>query len=323
MLVLRCTRKLLHRLKAATPEPTPSSTWLGDWYGNPVSVGHERLILCVSEKTLLPVIIPARDLRSFGARLATAAAEVLRSLCVTDTLVRAEIDRMAPIAFAPTNSRVVLGSMTDFACLLRAHLDPGRALLNVSLALAKALCTRSTATAPIAQPSACSARSRRSASSARSAPMRFSHRLLVDATDVHGSEPCSPMLVQGAEESRIDMAGTPSILSPRELPGLDRLSPALLTTSGDTEHSVTGGYRMNEQQMKAELERLKAENETLKTRASRAISMKVSEKGGVSLYGLGRFPVTLYKEQWAKLLDMADEIRAFLKDNDSKLKTKP
>ncbi len=80
---------------------------------------------------------------------------------------------------------------------------------------------------------------------------------------------------------------------------------------------------MNEQEMKAELERLKAENETLKTRGSRAISMKVSEKGGVSIYGLGRFPVTLYKEQWAKLLDMADEIRAFLKDNDSKLKTKP
>jgi hypothetical protein len=80
---------------------------------------------------------------------------------------------------------------------------------------------------------------------------------------------------------------------------------------------------MNEQEMKAELERLKAENETLKTRASRAISIKVSEKGGVSIYGLGRFPVTLYKEQWAKLLDMADEIRAFLKDNDSKLKIKP
>ncbi len=80
---------------------------------------------------------------------------------------------------------------------------------------------------------------------------------------------------------------------------------------------------MNEQEMKAELQRLQAENETLKTRASRTISMKVSEKGGVSIYGLGRFPVTLYKEQWAKLLDMADEIRAFLKDNDSKLKTKP
>jgi hypothetical protein len=48
----------------------------------------------------------------------------------------------------------------------------------------------------------------------------------------------------------------------------------------------------------------------------------VSEKGGVSVYGLGRFPVTLYKEQWIRLLDMADEIRAFIKDNDARLKTK-
>jgi len=79
---------------------------------------------------------------------------------------------------------------------------------------------------------------------------------------------------------------------------------------------------MDEQQMKAELDRLKAENEALKTRSSRAVSLKVSEKGGVSVYGLGRFPVTLYKEQWTKLLDMADEIRGFIRDNDSKLKAK-
>ena len=79
---------------------------------------------------------------------------------------------------------------------------------------------------------------------------------------------------------------------------------------------------MDEQQMKAELERLKAENEALKTRSSRAISIKVSEKGGVSVYGLGRFPVTLYKEQWLKLLEMTEEIRTFIKENDSKLKTK-
>jgi hypothetical protein len=51
--------------------------------------------------------------------------------------------------------------------------------------------------------------------------------------------------------------------------------------------------------------------------------LKVSEKGGVSVYGLGRFPVTLYKEQWAKLLGMADEIRAFIKEHESELKTKP
>ena len=74
--------------------------------------------------------------------------------------------------------------------------------------------------------------------------------------------------------------------------------------------------------LKAELERLKAENERLKNRTSRGVSLKVSEKGGVSVYGLGRFPVTLYKEQWTRLLDMADDIRTFIKDNDAKLKTK-
>ncbi|HZN96044.1 MAG TPA: hypothetical protein VFB81_25185 [Myxococcales bacterium] len=79
---------------------------------------------------------------------------------------------------------------------------------------------------------------------------------------------------------------------------------------------------MNEQELKAELERLKAENEALKSRGARGISMKVSEKGAVSIYGLGRFPVTLYKEQWQKLLDMADDIRAFIKENEGKLKTK-
>jgi hypothetical protein len=72
----------------------------------------------------------------------------------------------------------------------------------------------------------------------------------------------------------------------------------------------------------AELERLRAENAALKNRAQRAVSLKVSEKGGVSVYGLGRFPVTLYKEQWTKLLDLADEIRAFIRENESKLKTK-
>ena len=79
---------------------------------------------------------------------------------------------------------------------------------------------------------------------------------------------------------------------------------------------------MSEEEMKAELARLKEENETLKARQGRAVSLKVSEKGGLSVYGLGRFPVTLYKEQWTKLLDMADDIRAFLKENDSRLKSK-
>jgi hypothetical protein len=79
---------------------------------------------------------------------------------------------------------------------------------------------------------------------------------------------------------------------------------------------------MSDDDVKAELERLRAENERLKQKGSRGTSLKVSEKGGVSVYGLGRFPVTLYKEQWAKLLDMAEEIRAFIKDNEAKLKSK-
>ncbi len=74
--------------------------------------------------------------------------------------------------------------------------------------------------------------------------------------------------------------------------------------------------------MKIELEKLRAENQALKKTSARGLSLKVSEKGGLSVYGLGRFPVTLYKEQWNKLLGMSEEIRAFIQANESLLKTK-
>ena len=79
----------------------------------------------------------------------------------------------------------------------------------------------------------------------------------------------------------------------------------------------------NEAQLREEIEKLKAENEKLKKPASRGtLSMRVSEKGALSIYGMGRFPVTLYKEQWIKLLDISDDIRKFIGENDSLLKTK-
>jgi len=80
---------------------------------------------------------------------------------------------------------------------------------------------------------------------------------------------------------------------------------------------------MSDQDLKAELERLRAENAALKQRGrGGAASMKVSEKGALSVYGLGRFPVTLYREQWERLLSMADEIKAFISEHDSQLKKK-
>ena len=79
---------------------------------------------------------------------------------------------------------------------------------------------------------------------------------------------------------------------------------------------------MSELEMKAELERLRAENAQLKNKNTGGLSLKVSEKGAVSLYGMGRFPVTLYKEQWLRILASAPEIEAFIRENDAKLKTK-
>ncbi len=78
----------------------------------------------------------------------------------------------------------------------------------------------------------------------------------------------------------------------------------------------------DQEDLQAELERLRKENEALKARTTRGVSLRVSEKGGVSVYGLGRFPVTLYKEQWEKLLAMADDIRAFIREHEGELKAK-
>lgn len=104
----------------------------------------------------------------------------------------------------------------------------------------------------------------------------------------------------------------------------------VLRSDEDTRHeafrqqpsSENGDMSMNEAEMKAELERLRAENAQLKTKKKDGLSLKVSDKGAVSLYGMGRFPVTLYKEQWLRVLAAAPEIEKFIQENESKLKTK-
>jgi hypothetical protein len=84
---------------------------------------------------------------------------------------------------------------------------------------------------------------------------------------------------------------------------------------------------MAEETPEQKLARLEAENKALKeqidSRRSGQLRLKVSEKGALSVYGLGRFPVTLYKEQWTRLLDHGDQIKSFLKENDHLLKGKP
>ena len=75
-------------------------------------------------------------------------------------------------------------------------------------------------------------------------------------------------------------------------------------------------------ELRRELERLKAENEALRSKERRGTRLQVSEKGGVSLYGMRRFPITFYREEWERILDMADEIRAFIREHAAQLKTK-
>jgi hypothetical protein len=87
-------------------------------------------------------------------------------------------------------------------------------------------------------------------------------------------------------------------------------------------YHMAGKHKMATDDIQAELERLRAENAALKQKRTGAVSMKVSEKGAVSVYGLGRFPVTLYQEQWTKLLALADDIKTFIEENRDKLKVK-
>jgi len=122
----------------ALPAPT---TRLGNWYANLVNMGSARLVLCISERTLLPVLVHVKSLATLPQRLPVAVGEMLRTIGVPENDVAAELDQMSDAVVAKTASRQILGSMNDFGRLLEGYWfgDP-KALVEVALKIADAPC---------------------------------------------------------------------------------------------------------------------------------------------------------------------------------------
>ena len=142
MLVLRCTQRLLARIKVATePAPPSSTTRLGDWYANLVHLGRLQLVLAVSEKTLLPVIIPAAPIATLVPRLRAGIVEVLQHLGIPKSDVERENAQMDAVVFSKTANRQVTGVMVDFAKALEFYVEDGASLVDLSLRLAETPCS--------------------------------------------------------------------------------------------------------------------------------------------------------------------------------------
>jgi tetratricopeptide (TPR) repeat protein len=140
MVVLRCTQQLLRRLRASPQAEVPrSTTKLGDWYGTAFQVGRRRYGLFISEHTRLPILLDAAELRHLPDALSERMGQVLTVLGVYKRAIDAERAAMAEVAFAPTRSRSLLGSLNDFGFMARAGLISRRpeSLLEMSLDLAE------------------------------------------------------------------------------------------------------------------------------------------------------------------------------------------
>jgi hypothetical protein len=103
-----------------------SDTALGDWYANRIVVDRRPLLLLVSSKALLPLLLPARDVRSLPERLPALVASILRRLGVAPAFITAEVAAMTPVVIAPTRDRSVLGVLVDTAKSVPYHLEAGR-----------------------------------------------------------------------------------------------------------------------------------------------------------------------------------------------------
>lgn len=124
MVVLRPTRKL--RAALPTSDAVGVSTGaLGDWYVNRLVFGHQPLLLLVSAASLLPIVVPARNVRDLPSRLADLVALRLARLRVANSLIEAELRAMTPVQIGPATDRSVLGILVDFGKGISYHLDAG------------------------------------------------------------------------------------------------------------------------------------------------------------------------------------------------------
>jgi hypothetical protein len=145
LITLRCTKKLLGRLgasraaKPGAPERLPTAR-LGDWHANVLYRPNAELVMFVNDRSLLPVVVPARPGELIVVRFVEALGEVLRRLGVPAEVIEGETAQMAVVQIGPTRSRQILGSMNDFDRMLDYRLASGRAFIDAALELAKAPC---------------------------------------------------------------------------------------------------------------------------------------------------------------------------------------
>jgi hypothetical protein len=121
MVVLRCTQKLLVRLKQVGALPlVESTTRLGDWYGNTLRIGRRQHLLFISERSRLPVVIPIREVKRLGTLFPDAVCERLSIVGVAAGDIADERARMSEIAFGRTRNRSLLGTLNDFAFMAQS-----------------------------------------------------------------------------------------------------------------------------------------------------------------------------------------------------------
>jgi hypothetical protein len=138
MLVLRATQKLLKRIGKPDADPPQSTTILGDWFAQPLSVGHGRYILLASERSRLPILMPAKDVKNLARNFPDALAEMLLALGIPAESVEREVEACDDIVIAATNNRSLLGTLNDYANMLQWAMPnrPNATLLDTALWLA-------------------------------------------------------------------------------------------------------------------------------------------------------------------------------------------